>query len=148
MEQELYVISKDVDNIDDLALNVIPVLDRDINIYRTQLSTFTQILMTSRKTWWPRLPKRPERALEMLKGTDMTLGKLRTYVRASSNHQPHSTEVSSMGIHDTSTKKKQISVTARDFCDQVGQSGRSEHKGWQGLRTLPFPRFLRMFTQL
>ena len=37
LEQEIYVITKDVDTIDDLALNVIPMLDGNINIYRTQL---------------------------------------------------------------------------------------------------------------
>ena len=54
-----------------------------------------------------------ERALEMLKGSDMRLGKLQTLRQGVFQiTQPHSTEVSSSGIHDTSTKKKQISVTA------------------------------------
>lgn len=114
LEQELYVISKDVDNIDDLALNVIPVLDRDINIYRTQLEYFYSNLDDLKKNMVAEATQNAqERALEMLKGTDMTLGKLRTLRQGVFQiTQPHSTEVSSMGIHDTSTKKKQISVTA------------------------------------
>jgi hypothetical protein len=114
LEQEIYVISKDVDNIDDLALNVIPVLDRDINIYRTQLEYFYSNIDDLKKNMVAEATQNAkERALEMLKGTDMQLGKLRTLRQGVFQiTQPHSTEVSSGGIHDTSTKRKQISVTA------------------------------------
>lgn len=114
LEQEVYIISRDVDTIDDLALNVIPVLDRDIDIYRTRLEYFYSNLDELKKNMVADATQNArERALEMLKGTDVTLGKLRTLRQGVFQiTQPHSTEVSSMGIHDTSTKKKQISVTA------------------------------------
>lgn len=114
LEQEIYVISKDVDAIDNLALNVIPVLDRDINIYRTGLEYFYSNIDELKKNMVADATQNArERALEMLKGSDMSLGKLRTLRQGVFQiTQPHSTEVSSMGIHDTSTKKKQISVTA------------------------------------
>lgn len=114
LEQELYVISKEVDTIDDLALNVIPLLDQGINIYRTQLEYFYSNLDELKKNMVAEAAENAqERALEMLKGTGMSLGKLRTLRQGVFQiTQPHSTEVSSSGIHDTSTKKKQISVTA------------------------------------
>ncbi len=114
LEQEVYIISRDVDTIDDLALNVIPVLDRDIDIYRTRLEYFYSNLDELKKNMVADATQNArERALEMLKGADVTLGKLRTLRQGVFQiTQPHSTEVSSMGIHDTSTKKKQISVTA------------------------------------
>ena len=114
LEQEIYVISKDVDTIDNLALNVIPVLDRDIDIYRTGLEYFYSNIDELKKNMVADATQNArERALEMLKGSDMSLGKLRTLRQGVFQiTQPHSTEVSSMGIHDTSTKKKQISVTA------------------------------------
>ena len=114
LEQEMYIISRDIDNIDDLALNVIPVLDRDINIYRTQLEYFYSNIDELKKNMVADATQNArERALEMLKGTEVSLGKLRSLRQGVFQiTQPHSTEVSSMGIHDTSTKKKQISVTA------------------------------------
>ena len=114
LEQELYIISQDVDMIDELALNVIPVLDRDIDIYRTRLEHFYSNIDELKKDMIADATKNArERALEMLKGSEMSLGKLRTLRQGVFQiTQPHSTEVSSMGIHDTSTKKKQISVTA------------------------------------
>ena len=114
LEQQLYVISKDVENIDDLALNVIPVLDRDIDVYRTQLEYFYSNIDELKKDMVADATQNArERALEMLKGTEMSLGKLRSLRQGVFQiTQPHSTEVSSIGIHDTSTKQKQISVTA------------------------------------
>lgn len=114
LEQEIYVITKDVDTIDDLALNVIPMLDGNINIYRTQLEYFYSNIDDLKKNMVAEATQNAkERALEMLKGTDMQLGKLRTLRQGVFQiTQPHSTEVSSGGIHDTSTKRKQISVTA------------------------------------
>ena len=54
-----------------------------------------------------------ERAEKMLEQTDVKLGKLIS-VRSGVFQitEPYSTEVSSLGIYDTSTRKKQISVTA------------------------------------
>jgi hypothetical protein len=114
LEQELYVISEDVETIEDLALNVIPFLDEGINIYRTQLEFFYSNLDELKKDMVAAaVANARERALEMLKGSDMRLGKLQTLRQGVFQiTQPHSTEVSSSGIHDTSTKKKQISVTA------------------------------------
>jgi len=114
LEQQIYIISRDVDVIEDLALDVLPQLDIDLNVYRSQLEYFYSNLDELKKDMVGEATQNArERALEMLKGSDMTLGKLRTLRQGVFQiTQPYSTEVSSMGIHDTSTKLKQISVTA------------------------------------
>ncbi|NLA59075.1 MAG: SIMPL domain-containing protein [Firmicutes bacterium] len=114
LEQQIYVISQDVDTIENLALDVLPQLDTNLSIYRSQLEYFYSNLDELKKDMVGEATQNArERALEMLKGSDMSLGKLRTLRQGVFQiTQPHSTEVSSMGIHDTSTKLKQISVTA------------------------------------
>lgn len=113
-EQQVYIISQDVDTVESLALDVIPQLDTELNVYRSQLEYFYSNLDELKKDMVGEATQNArERALEMLKGSDMSLGKLRTLRQGVFQiTQPHSTEVSSMGIHDTSTKTKQISVTA------------------------------------
>ncbi|MGI6566897.1 MAG: SIMPL domain-containing protein [Limnochordia bacterium] len=114
LEQQVYVISQDVDTIDNLALEVLPQLDTDLDVYNSRLEYFYSNLDELKKDMVGEATQNArERALEMLKGSDMSLGKLRTLRQGVFQiTQPHSTEVSSMGIHDTSTKSKQISVTA------------------------------------
>ena len=114
LEQEISVITKDVDLIDELVLNTIPIIELDVNIVRTQLEYFYSDLDSLKKNMVAEATENArERALEMLKGTDMQLGKLRTLRQGVFQiTRPHSTYVSSGGIHDTSTKQKQISVTA------------------------------------
>ncbi|NLK08831.1 MAG: SIMPL domain-containing protein [Firmicutes bacterium] len=113
-EQEIYVISKDIDTVEYLALNVIPLLERDINVYRTRLEYFYSDLDELKKNMVAEATENAkQRAYEMLRGSDMELGKLQTLRQGVFQiTQPESTEVSSGGIHDTSTRQKQISVTA------------------------------------
>ena len=88
-EQQVYIISQDVDTVESLALDVIPQLDTELNVYRSQLEYFYSNLDELKKDMVGEATQNArERALEMLKGSDMSLGKLRTLRQGGISNHP------------------------------------------------------------
>ena len=114
LQKTLFVITKQVNIIEALAFNPVELLDKGINIMSSNLDYIYSGLDELKKTLVADATlNAKERAETMLSNTGVKLGKLLT-VRSGVFQitEPFSTDVSSMGIYDTSTRKKQISVTA------------------------------------
>ena len=79
LEQEIYVISKDVDTIDNLALNVIPVLTEILTSIAQGLNIFIQISMSSKEHGGGCYSKRMGAGFGNAKRQDMSLGKLKDF---------------------------------------------------------------------
>lgn len=112
--QVLFVITQKIDTVEKLAMNPVELLDQDINVINSQVEFFYSGTDELKKTLVSEATANAkERAQMMLKDTDVKLGRLIS-VRSGIFQitEPYSTDVSSMGIYDTSTRKKQISVTA------------------------------------
>lgn len=113
-QQSLYVITDLIDEVERLALNPVSLLEANINVINSNVEFFYSGIDELKKMLVSEATANAkERALMMLKETDVKLGKLLS-VRSGVFQitEPYSTDVSSMGIYDTSTRKKQISVTA------------------------------------
>lgn len=113
-QQSVIVITKDIDTVEKLAFNPIELLEKDINVMSSKVEFFYSGTDELKKALVADATANArERAEMMLENTDVKLGKLislRSGVFQIT--EPYSTDVSSLGIYDTSTKRKQISVTA------------------------------------
>ncbi len=112
--QSLFIISDRVDEVEALALNPKELLDEDIITQTSRLEYFYSGTDDLKKELISDATANArERAEKMLENTDMVVGKLIS-VKAGVFQitEPYSTEVSSYGIYDTSSRNKQITVTA------------------------------------
>lgn len=114
LEQTVYLISTEIDKVEGWALHPVKLVDQGITIENSTLEYFYSKLDDLKKDLLANATANAEeRALNMLANTDLQLGKvlsMRSGVFQIT--EPLSTMVSSSGIYDTSTREKQISVTA------------------------------------
>ncbi len=113
IKQNVYIISKEVDKIESLALNQIELADKGISIQRSNLKYFYSGIDELKKDILSAATvNAQERAEKILANTDLKPGKMLS-VRAGVFQitEPYSTNVSSSGIYNTSSKKKEIKVT-------------------------------------
>ncbi|MDD2431215.1 MAG: SIMPL domain-containing protein [Firmicutes bacterium] len=113
-QQTVFVITEQLDIVEDLAYNPVELLEANVNIINSNVEFYYSHIDELKKTLVSEATANAkERAKMMLEQTDVNLGKLIS-VRSGVFQitEPYSTEVSSLGIYDTSTRKKQISVTA------------------------------------
>ena len=113
LSQNLYVVSKKVDSIENLVYNPVSLLDNNINARHSNLQYYySKIDELKKDIIGKAAANAEERAEKMLENTDMKIGK--TISLNSGVFQitePNSTRVSSSGIYQTSTRKKEIKVT-------------------------------------
>jgi hypothetical protein len=111
--QSLYVVSSKMEGLEALALNPLEMAERDIMVQDSRLEYFYSKIDDLKKDIISNATvNAKERASKVLENTDVKLGKLlsvRTGVFQIT--EPYSTEVSSYGIYDTASRKKEISVT-------------------------------------
>lgn len=114
LQQSLYVISNDVDTVEALALDPSELLERDIAFRGSRLEYFySQVDELKKDLIGDATVNARERAEKMLEDTNVKLGKtLSVKAGVFQITEPYSTSVASYGIYDTSTRKKQITVTA------------------------------------
>lgn len=114
LQQTVYVISNDVDTIEALALDPSELFERGIVFRGSRLEYFySKVDELKKELIGEATANARERAEKMLENTNVKLGKILS-VKAGVFQitEPYSTDVSSYGIYDTSTRKKQITVTA------------------------------------
>ncbi|MGM0509064.1 MAG: SIMPL domain-containing protein [Fusobacteriota bacterium] len=111
--QQVYIISKKVDIIEKLALNPEKIFEADIFIKYSNLEYFnTDVDEIKKELLSSATANAKERAIQMLKNTNINIKKILS-VRSGVFQitEPYSTRVSSYGMYDTSTRKKEITVT-------------------------------------
>ena len=111
--QSFYIVSNKVDKIEDIAYNPLSLLENNIVIRNSNLQYYYSNIDKLKKEIISKAAANArERANKMLEHTDVNLGKtLSLNSGVFQITEPHSTRVSSSGIYETSTKKKQIRVT-------------------------------------
>ena len=114
LNQNFYIVSKKIQQIEELAYNPVEFLNNDIYIRNLDLQYFYSGIDRLKKDLVAKATANArERANKMLENTDVKVGKalsLRSGVFQIT--EPLSTNVSSSGIYNTNSKEKQISVTA------------------------------------
>ncbi|HPQ11473.1 MAG TPA: SIMPL domain-containing protein, partial [Bacillota bacterium] len=113
-QQTVIVVTDELDVVEELAFNPVQLLEANVNIMNSNVEFYYSKIDELKKELVSLATRNAkERAEKMLEQTDVKLGKLIS-VRSGVFQitEPYSTEVSSLGIYDTSTRKKQISVTA------------------------------------
>lgn len=113
LSQNFYIISDKVDKIEKLAYNPAPLFAEDIIIKNSNIQYFyTGIDQLKKDIISLAAANARERAAKMLEHTEVKLGKtLSLNSGIFQITEPYSTDVSSSGIHNTSTREKQIRVT-------------------------------------
>ncbi|NLM36834.1 MAG: SIMPL domain-containing protein [Firmicutes bacterium] len=111
-QQTIYVITDQVDAVEALAFNPVELLDGG-TINSTLEYFYTGIDELKKELVGEATRNARERAEKMVEQTDVKVGKI---VSVSSGvfqiTEPNSTRVEAAGIHDTSTRRQQIRVTA------------------------------------
>ena len=113
-EQYVYALAKDIDKVEQLALNPEAMSQEGVVITNSNLSYFYSDVDRLKKDLLASATTNArERAAQILKETDKKIGKLLS-LRAGVFQitEPYSTAVSDHGIYDTSSRKKEIKVTA------------------------------------
>lgn len=113
-QQTVIVVTDELDVVEELAFNPVQLLEANVNIMNSNVEFYYSKIDELKKELVSLATRNAkERAEKMLEQTDVKLGKLIS-VRSGVFQitEPYSTEISSLGIYDTSTRKKQISVTA------------------------------------
>ena len=113
VQQNLYVIAENIQSIEGLALNPDELINKEVFIHESNLEYFysdvdrLKVQLLSHAT-----ANAKERAMEMLKNTDLKPDKL-VSLRAGVFQitEPYSTDVASYGVYNTSSRKKEIKVT-------------------------------------
>ncbi len=112
-DQNVYALARDIDKIEQLALNPETMFQEGVVIANSNLEYFYSDVDRLKKDLLASATTNArERALQILKDTDLKLGKLlslRTGVFQIT--EPFSTATADMGIYDTSSRKKEIKVT-------------------------------------
>lgn len=113
LSQEFYVISSKIDQIEEIVYNPESLFEEDIIIKNSKLQYFySKIDELKKEIISMAAVNAGKRAEKMLENTEMELGKtLSLNSGIFQITEPYSTAVSSSGIHNTSTRKKQIRVT-------------------------------------
>lgn len=113
LSQNFYIISEEIDVIEELVYNPEALFEKDIIIKNSKLQYFySKIDELKKEIISAAAVNARERADKMIKNTEMNLGKtLSLNSGIFQITEPYSTEVSSSGIYNTSTRKKQIRVT-------------------------------------
>ncbi|PRX21672.1 hypothetical protein BX659_13114 [Orenia metallireducens] len=113
LQQHFYVISDKVEEIEELNFDPIKLLDKGVIIENSNLQYFySKIDQLKKDIISEAMVNAKERANKILENTDLSLGK--TVSIKSGVFQitePYSTNVSSGGVYNTSTKHKEIRVT-------------------------------------
>jgi len=112
-EQYVYALAKDIDKVEQLALNPEAMSQAGVVITNSNLSYFySQVDQLKKDLLASATTNARERAVQILKETDMKIGKLLS-LRAGVFQitEPYSTAISDHGIYDTSSRKKEIKVT-------------------------------------
>jgi hypothetical protein len=114
LKQYLFLVSKDIDQIENLVLNPLQMYQKDIIIDNSNLQYFySQIDDLKKEIIANATVNAEERAARMLENTDLKVNKVLAMNSGIFQiTEPFSTNTSSMGIYNTSSKNKEISVTA------------------------------------
>ncbi len=113
LKQDFYVISDKVDQIEELNFDPIKLLDKGVIIQNSNLQYFySNIDQLKKDIISEAMVNAKERANRILDNTDLSLGKtLSIKSGVFQITEPYSTNVSSGGVYNTSTKDKEIRVT-------------------------------------
>lgn len=113
IQQSLYIITDKIDEIEELAFNPLVLLDKEIIIKNSDLQYYSsKIDQYKKEIIADAADNAGERAEKMLANTDVKIGRMLSINSGVFQiTEPYSTRVSSGGIYDTSTRKKQIRVT-------------------------------------
>ncbi len=111
--QNFYLISKEMKKVEDLALNPGIFTDRGLMVQYSNLEYYnSQLDQVKRNLLAKATLDAKRRAAEIAKGTGDKIGKIQSArVGVFQITEPYSTEVSDYGVHNTSTKDKEITVT-------------------------------------
>lgn len=111
--QNFYLISKEMKKVEDLALNPGIFTDRGLMVQYSNLEYYnSQLDLVKRNLLAKATLDAKRRAAEIAKGTGDKIGKIQSArVGVFQITEPYSTEVSDYGVHNTSTKDKEITVT-------------------------------------
>lgn len=113
IEQQISVISKDIDAVEVLAIDPRKLSDSGLNPEYSRLQFFSSQLDDLKKELLSHATiNARERADEIINATDLKIVKLLS-ARAGVFQitEPYSTEVAGYGLHNTDTRKKSIKVT-------------------------------------
>lgn len=113
LQQSLFVVSSDMQRLESLALNPVELIAEGIVIESSQLEYFySKIDSLKHELLSQATADAKVRAAEIAGGSGLDVGGI-TSARAGVFQitEPYSTEVTDYGIHNTSTKKKEITVT-------------------------------------
>ncbi|MDY6915437.1 MAG: SIMPL domain-containing protein [Candidatus Cloacimonadota bacterium] len=112
-EQRIYIISEELDKLEELSINPHIFIENGIAFERTRLEYFSSELQEIKKQLLSAATiNARERALKIASANGSKVGKLKT-ARAGVFQitEPYSTKISGYGIHSTSTREKNIKVT-------------------------------------
>lgn len=111
--QSFYLISKELKKVEDLALNPGIFTDRGLLVQFSNLEYYNSKLDQVKRELLAKATLDAKlRATEIAKGTGDKIAKIQSArVGVFQITEPYSTEVSDYGVHNTSTKKKEITVT-------------------------------------
>lgn len=113
LNQNFYIITNEIEEIENLAYNPVPLMDKGVIISQSRLQYYSSNIDELKKEIIAEATANARaRAEKMVENTNVKVGK--TLSLSSGVFQitePYSTRVSSSGIYDTSTRKKQIRVT-------------------------------------
>jgi len=114
LRQYLFLVTEDIEKVEDLVLNPLKLYKKNIIINASNLEYFYSNIDQLKKDIIAEATiNAQERAEKMLENTDLKLGKVNS-MRSGIFQitEPYSTDASSMGIYNTSSRDKEISVTA------------------------------------
>ena len=113
VNQGLFVISKDIDAVETLALNPVEITDKGVMIASSSLEYLYSELDEMKLTMLAAATENAlQRAEEITRNSGASLGKVKN-LRAGvfQIREPFSTEVRSYGMYSTQTRQKEITVT-------------------------------------
>ncbi|HCX73215.1 MAG TPA: SIMPL domain-containing protein [Candidatus Cloacimonas sp.] len=112
-EQRIFIISEQLDAVEDISINPKKFIDAGIAFERTNLQYFSTKLPEIKKQLLAAATKNArERANEIAAANGSKVGKLKTaHAGVFQITEPYSTDIAGYGIHSTSTRKKNIKVT-------------------------------------
>lgn len=113
--QNVSILSKDLDQIEKIAVNPVSLSKNGISIENSRLKYFKNGLDTLKANLLGKATQNAKtRANKIIENTDLKINKM---ISASSGvfqiTEQYSTRISSHGIHNTSSRKKTIKVTVR-----------------------------------
>jgi uncharacterized protein len=113
LDQRIYIISKDIGNVEQLAINPRLFVESGVTFENSTMEFFSSEIEEIKKRLLGKATENAyERAEEITSATDLKVDKLIS-ARAGVFQitEPYSTEVAGYGIHNTSSARKNIKVT-------------------------------------